>query len=215
MIALMLAAAISWPVRYNAGVVAYQSNDFVSAASAFEEATASPDRVLQERAHYNLGNAAYRRGEFQPPQAQQLWQNAVKSYETALALDPNDADAKFNRDLVKKKLEELQKKQEEQQKQDKQDKKNQQKKEQQQDGQQQDQQQKPEEQKPDQQQQPPQQTKQDQQPQSQPSPQPNTLDKQQAAALLDNLREEERNWNFFPEMQMKDLKDNSEPVRDW
>src|SRR5262245_425018 len=98
MIALLLAAAINWPVGYNAGVAAYQSNDFTSAASAFEQATAAPDRMLQERAHYNLGNAAYRQGEAQQAQAKQHWERAVKAYEAALALDPNDADAKFNRD---------------------------------------------------------------------------------------------------------------------
>jgi hypothetical protein len=41
------------------------------------------------------------------------------------------------------------------------------------------------------------------------------LDKQQAKALLDNLKEDERNWNFFPEVQMKDLKDSGEPAKDW
>ena len=33
--------------------------------------------------------------------------------------------------------------------------------------------------------------------------------------MLDNLREDEQNWNFFPEMQMKDLKDSGEPAKDW
>ena len=31
----------------------------------------------------------------------------------------------------------------------------------------------------------------------------------------DDLREDERNWNFFPEVQMKDLKDAGEPAKDW
>ena len=37
----------------------------------------------------------------------------------------------------------------------------------------------------------------------------------QATEMLDNLREDERNWNFFPEVQMKDLKDSGEPAKDW
>ncbi len=41
------------------------------------------------------------------------------------------------------------------------------------------------------------------------------MDKMQATEILDNLREDERNWNFFPEMQMKDLKDSSQPAKDW
>ncbi len=205
---LMLAAAVNWPVRYNNGVIAYHSNDFSSAATTFEQATASPDRALQQRAIYNLGNTDYRLGEADPTKAKLLWERAVKNYETALALDPKDEDAKFNRDFVKKKLEELQKQQEQQQQQP--DQKNQdqqdQQKEQMQDQQQQDQQQP----KPDQSQ--PKQQPQEQQAQQL---QPSNLDKQQAKALLDNLREDERNWNFFPEVQMEDLKDSGEPAKDW
>jgi Ca-activated chloride channel family protein len=231
MIHLVLAAAINWPVQYNGGVTAYRSNDFTTAASAFEQATAAKDRELQRRAFYNLGNTSYRLGEADPTKAQPLWERAIKSYETALALDPKDEDAKFNQDYVKKKLEEL-KKQQEQQKQQQ---------EQQQNQKNQDQQKKDQEKKQDQpqqqnqqQQQPEQQPKQDEQKQdqAQPKPEPSqpkeppqeqqpqqaqagNLDKQEAKALLDNLREDERNWNFFPEVQMKDLKDAGEPAKDW
>ena len=105
----------SWPQLYNNGVTAYQSNDFARAATLFENATSSADRALQQRALYNLGNTSYRLGQAQPAQAQALWQRALKDYETALALDPKDADAKFNHELVKQKLEELKKQQQQQQ----------------------------------------------------------------------------------------------------
>ena len=55
-------SAENWPRRYNAGVTAYQSNDFARAAAGFENATASADRALQQRALYNLGNTDYRLG---------------------------------------------------------------------------------------------------------------------------------------------------------
>ena len=45
--------------------------------------------------------------------------------------------------------------------------------------------------------------------------QPQDYDKMQAATLLDELREDERNWNFFPEVQMKGLKNSGEPAKDW
>jgi Ca-activated chloride channel family protein len=224
MISFVLAATLSWPGQYNAGVTAYRSNEFSAAATTFEQASAAPDRALQERALYNLGNAAYRLGQANPTKAQQLWQRAEKSYESALAIDPQDGDAKFNYDFVKKKLEELEKQKQRQQQQNKQqqNKRDQQDQKQEQDKQQQQQQeQKQPDQKHDQQQQQPQPEPQDkpdtqkQQDQPQQAPQPNNLDKQQAAALLDNLREEERNWNFFPEVQMKDLKDAGEPAKDW
>jgi Ca-activated chloride channel homolog len=88
---------------------------FRGGSQLFENATSSTDRALQQRALYNLGNADFRLGQSQPKQAQQLWQRALKSYESALAIDPNDADAKFNYEFVKKKLEELKKQQQQQQ----------------------------------------------------------------------------------------------------
>ena len=234
MISLVLAATLSWPLQYNAGVTAYRSNDFSTAASTFEQATAAPDRALQQRAFYNLGNTSYRLGEADPTKAQPLWERAIKNFDTALALNPKDEDAKFNRDFVKQKLEELKKQQEQQRQQDKknqdQQKKdqeqnqNEQKQDQQQQRSQQDQQkqQQDQEQQQKQKDQPPQpqQSDQKQHPQEQKEQQSQqaqagNLDKQQAKALLDNLREDERNWNFFPEVQMKDLKDAGEPAKDW
>jgi Ca-activated chloride channel homolog len=247
MISLVLAAAVSWPLQYNAGVTAYRSNDFSGAVSQFEEATASKDRALQGRAYYNLGNTAYRLGEADPTKAQLLWERAVKNYETVLAIDPNDSDAKFNRDFVKKKIEELKKQQQQQQQQQQNQKNRDQRKkdqEQKQDQQKNDQQQKQEQQQKQDQQQQQQQSQQDQQkqqqqqeegkkdekeqkqeqkpskPEEQKDQQPQqaqagNLEKQQAKALLDNMREDERNWNFFPEVQMKDLKDSGPPAKDW
>lgn len=222
----------NWPQLYNEGVTAYRSNEFATAVQAFEQALPAQDRTLQQRALYNLGNTCYRLGEAQPAQAQLLWERAIKSYESALALDPNDADAKFNREYVKQKLEELKKQQEQQQQQKQQDQKDQDKQKQDQQKQQQDQQQQKQE--PQEQQQQKQQ-EQDQQKQGQQQQQAkqdekkkqqkqqaqaqqaltNNLDRVQASALLDNLREDERNWNFFPEVQMKDLKDTQEPAKDW
>jgi Ca-activated chloride channel family protein len=255
-----MASTENWPRLYNHGVTAYESNDFAQAAASFENATSSQDRALQARALYNLGDTDYRLGQAQPAQAQQLWQRAIKSYESALALDPQDADAKFNRDFVKKKLEELKQQQQQQQQnqknqQDQQDKKQDQKKDDQQQQQQNQQQNKPDDKQSDQQQQPqqsPDQQKQEQEQQekaqqqkdkqqkdkqqkeeqqkqeaqqnkpSRPEQasqekggQPEDYDKMHATALLDDLRENERNWNFFPEVQMKDLKDSGPPAKDW
>ena len=228
-----LAKTNPWPQLYNEGVTAYHSNDFSRAAGLFENATASTDRTLQQRALYNLGNVSYRLGEVQKPQAQQLWQRAIKNYESALALDPNDPDAKFNHEFVKKKLEEL-KKQQQQQNEKNQDQK---KDDQQKNDQQQQQQNKTEDKQPQQQQQAQEDQKKEKQkhqgaqqkeqsaeqpqeskPEQPPEPkevQPQDYGKMAAKALLDNLREEERNWNFFPEVQMKDLKDSGEPAKDW
>jgi TolA-binding protein len=84
-------------VQYNTGVTAYRSNDFSSAATTFEQATASPDKAMQQRAFYNLGNTSYRLGEADPTKAQPLWGRAIKSYEAALALaEPQRGEVGFH-----------------------------------------------------------------------------------------------------------------------
>ena len=44
--------------------------------------------------------------------------------------------------------------------------------------------------------------------------QPENYDKMQSSALLDNLRENEKTWNFFPELLSK-TNELSEPAKDW
>ena len=115
---------------FNAGTAAYKAGQFPQAAEAFQkslggEPSADPKRLAaQEDAYYNLGDTLYRTGQkteqSQPKQTIQNWEQAVKTYEAALQLRGTDADAKYNRDFVKQKLEELKKKQEQQQKKDEQ-----------------------------------------------------------------------------------------------
>jgi Ca-activated chloride channel family protein len=107
-------------LHYNAGAAAYQATKFDEAVKQFEAAAASPDLDLQQQSFYNLGNAEFRVGEADsnPQQRTAIWEQAVQHYDAALKLHPQDKDAEFNRDLVKKKLEEL-KKQQQQEKKDK------------------------------------------------------------------------------------------------
>ena len=111
-------------LQFNAGTAAYKAGQFPQAAEAFQkslgsEPSADAKRLAaQEDAYYNLGDTLYRSGQkteqSQPQQTIQNWEQAVKTYEAALQLRANDADAKYNRDFVKQKLEELKKKQEQQ-----------------------------------------------------------------------------------------------------
>jgi len=154
--------------RFDAGAAAYKSGDYDKAVDHFTSALLSEDPSLRAGAAYNLGNALVRRGEkAESPQGKEKdWKDAITHYDDTLKLEPNDADAKANRDLVTKLLEDL-KKQQEQQKQNqqqKQDQKKDQKQDQKQDQQKQDQQ-KQDQQKQDQQKQD--QQKQDQQKQDQ------------------------------------------------
>lgn len=76
------------------GSAAYRAGDYAAAAQDFSANA------------YNRGNALAKSGQLE---------EALGAYDQALAADPQDADAKYNRDLVQKLLDE-QKKQEEQEK---------------------------------------------------------------------------------------------------
>ena len=133
-------------LHYNAGAAAYGAGDFENARNHFNSTLASPEAPLplKQRAFYNLGNAMFRLGETtdNPDDKGKQWIDALKKYEGALKLSqlledtPDDEDAQFNTDIVKKRLEQLQQ-QQQQQGDDKQDKENQDKNEQQKEPQQQ------------------------------------------------------------------------------
>jgi Ca-activated chloride channel family protein len=141
-------------LHFNAGAAAFQGKDYENASRHFNSALLTPDLELQQRAYYNLGNAQYRSGEkaAEPPKKMEEWESAVRSYESAVKLNAADADAKYNLDLVKKKLEELKQQQQQQQKSDQNKDENQENKdEQKQDQQKQDQQKQDQQQQQDQQ----------------------------------------------------------------
>jgi Ca-activated chloride channel family protein len=128
-------AAVKEPAKtelqFNAGSAAYKAGDFTRAANAFQNSLHTEEVPLQQSAYYNLGNTQFRLGQkteqSDPKQTIETWGQAVKSYETALQIDPDDAQAKHNRDLVKHKIEQL-KQQEEQRKQQQEQQKEDQKK---------------------------------------------------------------------------------------
>jgi tetratricopeptide (TPR) repeat protein len=78
---------------------------------------------------YNEGDAFYRLGESHQADARdktiEQWKAAITAYDGALALDPKDADARFNRDLVKRKLAALEQKEKEKEQSQKQEPKDQ------------------------------------------------------------------------------------------
>ena len=94
-------------------LIAFTMERFPLALKQLNSALVTQDLQLQERAYYNLGNTEYRLGTETPTPDKKLanWEHAVGSYESALKLNPNDQDAKFNLEVVKKKLEELEKQQ--------------------------------------------------------------------------------------------------------
>ena len=105
-------------LHFNYGTAAYKNNLFEDAVTSFNEALKTDDLGLQEEAYYNRGNALFQRVsetlQTDPQHTMDLWQQAVDSFDGALQLNSVNEDARYNLELVKKKLEELQKQQEQQ-----------------------------------------------------------------------------------------------------
>ena len=111
-------------LNYNFGAAAYKNNMFDDAIASFSKALENNNIELQKKAYYNRGNAYYRKGlemvQADPQSTAQHWQKSLESLQAVLKLFPEDEDAEFNHELIKKQLEELQKQQEQnQQEQDK------------------------------------------------------------------------------------------------
>ena len=119
-------------LQYDVGTAAYRAGQYPQAAAAFQASlgvgqSADSRRLAeQDNTYYNLGNTLYRTGQrseqSSPQETIRTWTQAVQAYDAALQLRADDADSKFNRDLVMRKLDELKKKQsqQDQQKQQKQ-----------------------------------------------------------------------------------------------
>ena len=88
---------------YDAGVAAYRNKEFVQAQAYFHQASVvscSADNLkLQERSHFNEGNALAQL---------QRYQDAIDSYEKVLALNADNQQAQENIALLKKLLEQQQ-----------------------------------------------------------------------------------------------------------
>lgn len=78
------------------GGSAYKLGEYQAAEAAYQAVAQAQDEPLAEHALYNLGNTAYRQGRLE---------DAIRHYEAALGLDPEDEDARFNLDFVRRDLE--------------------------------------------------------------------------------------------------------------
>ena len=108
-------------LQFNLGAATYKDKKYKEALAAFQTAMKVREVPLQNKAYYNMGNTLYRQGEetekSKPQDTIKHWEESIKAYEGALKLDPDDKDAHFNQEYVKKKLEALKKKQKQDKKQ--------------------------------------------------------------------------------------------------
>lgn len=122
-------------VKLNLANAYYQQNDTTNAYSSYQQVASSTTTAIRSKANQQLGLLQNKQGKFE---------EALNHFKQAIKADPANMDARYNYEMLKKKLDE-EKKKEEQQKKD-QDKQQDQKKDQQQDQQNKDEQQKKEEQ---------------------------------------------------------------------
>ena len=85
-------------------VAQYRAEDYAESAAAFAENE-------DTQSLYNLGNALARQGELE---------SAIDAYEQVLEIDPDDADAEYNRDLLAQLLEQQQEQEQQQESSDQQ-----------------------------------------------------------------------------------------------
>ena len=99
-------------LHFNKGATAYKQRDYGQALEAFSKAVTSRNPQLRAAAEYNLGNTLYQRGAAQKDKVPKVkeWKNALQHYDQALNVEPGNKDAKYNRDLVQRLIDELEKK---------------------------------------------------------------------------------------------------------
>ncbi len=97
--------------RIRLGSAQYQLSDYQAAQRSFENAAASKSPLVRARAHYALGNTAFRAGQLE---------EARGHYLAALEDSPGDISAKYNYEVTQRALERQQQQQQQPQQQDQQ-----------------------------------------------------------------------------------------------
>lgn len=82
--------------RYNLGTVLYQKKQFEKASDEFRRSLGAEDPIYQAQGYYNLGNAQVQLNDIE---------GAIRSYKSALRLNPEDLDTKYNLEVALEKLE--------------------------------------------------------------------------------------------------------------
>jgi Ca-activated chloride channel family protein len=158
---------------YDVAGALHKDGAYEQAVDEYTKSLHTSDINLEAAAHYNLGNTYFRMEDYE---------NAIKSYENALKINPEDMDAKYNLELARKMLKEQIKPQQQQQQQQQQQKQEKQQQNQQEQNQQEQQQQQQEQQE-------------EQQQQEKPQPQPQEqkeMSKEDAERILNALRDDEQ-----------------------
>lgn len=115
---------LSCEVRFNLGAAQFRQEEYDTALEEFSEAVRADDPKMAAAAYYNLGNARYKKSkrEFEaasivaqgqegaPNPVQEYVQkleNCIQDYEECLKRDPNDEEAKYNLEVIRREIKNL------------------------------------------------------------------------------------------------------------
>lgn len=102
----------SYRLHYNIGASFYKEGNYDQAEKEFQQARGSQDPELSEAAVYNLGNVYFQKA--MQDQKIETLEKAVENYQAALQMNPDNEDARFNIEVVRR-LIDLKKQQQQQQ----------------------------------------------------------------------------------------------------
>ncbi len=96
-------------LHFNAGTAAYRATNYSVAIQHFNAVLTAQDIKLQQSAYYNLGNTHFRLGNLAEDldKLEEAWNEAIKQYEHAVALDKADENAAFNLAFVREGIEQI------------------------------------------------------------------------------------------------------------
>ena len=98
-------------VQYNVGASAYKQGDYERAVEAYSKSLTADYPALEEKGNYSIGNCKYKLGERMENNnltgAIAHYREALESYKRAIDLNSKNMDAKFNYEVVQRKIKEL------------------------------------------------------------------------------------------------------------
>jgi Ca-activated chloride channel homolog len=86
-------------LNYNAGNTLSRQNDFDRAVGEDQRAVHSSDPEVQDRAYYSMGNAYVKSNQLR---------EAADAYKSALRVNPSDVDAKYNLEIIQRRIDQEQ-----------------------------------------------------------------------------------------------------------
>ncbi len=94
--------------NYNLGTAYYRKGEYEKSIDSFMKSLNTEDREIEAKAIYNMANSKYKMGSLQAERdlnsAIGHYKESLDYYRRAMELDESDRDAKYNHELVEKKV---------------------------------------------------------------------------------------------------------------